>query len=150
LQSYFSPSRFLVRKGIRALKRQDFPTAVSAYREMTGAFSFEPGSFETQTVLGYVALLRVAVRNERAPIVISFSSNQFPSVALRVGKESTHVHRVEQMIHDTLTALENGERDEAKARMEVIIQAYTSLPAQEKERLAPLYESFVYRLNESD
>ena len=151
---YLAPAhQRLIFDGRRAIFKNDFLKASVIYEEMVRRhkeLNKEDCDDVRQEILEYFIVLRSALRAANIKFEISLGANKFPSIFFEYGKFAksyTNFQRVEKLLHDSLSDLKNNKR-RAVLRAPTIANLYSQLENQDKERLASLYEHFIYSLRD--
>ena len=152
---YLLPTHsLLISDGRRAVATGDFAKAVGLYKEIVSRYRElrnENGEDIRQDVLEYFIILRSALRARNVKFDINVGVNKFPNIFLKskdLNKFYTDAQRVEKILHDSLHDLRSG-RKRVASLAPMIAEMYSRLDSRDKERLAPLYERFVYSLRNS-
>ncbi|MEK6847144.1 MAG: hypothetical protein AABY16_03185 [Nanoarchaeota archaeon] len=148
--SYLLPTHErLILDGRRAIARRDFARAADLYKEIASRYielRDENGEDMRQEILEYFILLRSALRAMNVKFDINVGANKFPNIIFignSFNKVYTDAQRVEKLLHDSLHDL-RIDRKSAALRAPAISEMYSRLGRRDKEKLAPLYERFIY------
>jgi len=149
--SYLLPEHSrLILDGRRAIAKKDFSKAVEIYRELTTRYRElrdEHGEDIRQDILSYFVVLRAGLRAVNFRFELNNGSNKFPLITIlklsSLKRIATDAQRVEQLLRDAL-----HDKKRASGLAPIIASLYSRLERKDKEKLAPLYERFVYGLRD--
>ena len=136
----------LIYLGTNALNSKDYSLAIRLYNQLAMKYPFD---LEVrQEVLDYLHLLKQTIGSDLN--LRFFEDDSLP----RIESSSLFVntgdyYRVQNMIIHALGDLKDSP-EISKARMPIIAQEYKNLNSKDRERLAPYYESLVFKLRDLD
>ncbi len=137
----------LILEGKRAIFKGDFGKAIAQYKELIVRYHDlceYKGSDVRQEILEYFILLRASLTARNVKFSTAVGESKFSNIVL-VKNSLTEFQRVELVLHDALHDLKS-DRKKAVLRAPAIAGMYSRLERREKEKLAPLYERFVYSI----
>ncbi len=135
----------LIFEGRRAIFKGDFGKAVAQYNELTMRYDDlceDNGEDVRQEVLNYFILLKGSLNMRNVKFSTTTGENKFSNIVL-ARNSLTDFQRVENVLYDALHDLKK-DRKKSILRAPAIAEMYSQLEQREKEKLAPLYEKFVY------
>ncbi len=142
----------LAREGRIALQRGDFASAVGKYKQMVDRYRVsleEHDDNVKQEILSYFILLKAGLRAANIYYDIDVSKDKLPYIVFSHGNNPEFVvsdyQRVEKMLQDSLRDLEKFPGQMIQ-RAHLIAKMYSQLNRSDREKLASLYERFVYGL----
>lgn len=144
----------LIYFGKKSLVKKDFINSVRYYNELLNSFdtlSHDLKNEARQEILAYFILIKSALKDYGIKFDIDFSKSRLPYFAFHDGSIkgisfSDHL-RVEKLLHDSLRDMHKYPKQIAK-RAPLIAKMYSGLDDKSREKLAPLYERFIYQLRD--
>ncbi len=137
----------LIFEGRRAISKNDFGKSVAKYKELIIRYKDlceDNGADVRQEILEYFILLHAILKAKNVKFTTMDGGSKFLDIVL--AKNSlTEFQRVEMVLHDALHDLKS-DRKKAVLRAPTIAKMYSQLDKREKEKLASLYERFVYSM----
>ena len=133
----------LIYFGRKALNKKDYAGAIENYNKLATIY---PNDLNVkQDILNYLRLLKEKIGHDKINLVF-YDKDSLPKIKSNHSMNIfSNYSRVEKMIHHALIDVKKSPKL-ARSRMPVIVEEYKRLILKDKERLAPHYESLVYKL----
>ncbi|MBS3083303.1 hypothetical protein J4423_00705 [Candidatus Pacearchaeota archaeon] len=137
----------MILSGRGALDKKDYSKAIRIYNELTELDYFD-NKIIRQEILSYLILLRKKIGDDKVSLSLpnGLGLPRIDNVS-SIHSFTSDSSRVEKMIIDALRDVTDLPKV-AVVRMPIIVEAYKNLDSKGREKLAPLYESLVYKMRD--